>query len=100
MLFEKLPNWAGMIRYGFWRASYRAAGARVVGINVAAEEITERKRAQAALLANEEQLRELADTLAARVAIQKSSIQTTAPPRVSTPRMKWLVEAEIAAEQL
>jgi PAS domain S-box-containing protein len=40
----------------------------VVGINVAAEEITERKRAQAALLANEERLRELADTLAVRVA--------------------------------
>jgi PAS domain S-box-containing protein len=39
----------------------------VVGINVVAEEITERKRAQAALVANEERLRELADTLAQRV---------------------------------
>jgi PAS domain S-box-containing protein len=43
---------------------------RVAGINVAAEEITERKRAQAALLANEQHLRELADTLTERVAIQ------------------------------
>jgi PAS domain S-box-containing protein len=43
---------------------------RVVGINVAAEEITERKRAQAALLANEQELRQLADTLSERVAIQ------------------------------
>jgi PAS domain S-box-containing protein len=42
----------------------------IVGINVAAEEITERKRAQAALLANEERLRELADTLAERVAAE------------------------------
>jgi PAS domain S-box-containing protein len=42
----------------------------VVGINVVAEEITERKRAQAALVANEERLRELADTLAHRVAVQ------------------------------
>jgi PAS domain S-box-containing protein len=40
----------------------------VIGINVAAEEITDRKRAQAALLANGERLRELADTLAERVA--------------------------------
>jgi PAS domain S-box-containing protein len=43
---------------------------RVVGINVAAEEITDRKRARAALLASEQQLRELANTLAERVAIQ------------------------------
>jgi PAS domain S-box-containing protein len=42
----------------------------VIGINVAAEEITDRKRAQAALLANEKRLRELADTLAERVADQ------------------------------
>src|SRR6202012_4175378 len=41
---------------------------RVVGINVAAEEITERKKAQHALLASEAQLRELAQTLAERVA--------------------------------
>ncbi len=43
---------------------------RVIGINVAAEEITDRKRAQAELRANEEQLRELANTLAERVATQ------------------------------
>jgi PAS domain S-box-containing protein len=42
----------------------------VVGINVVAEEITEGKRAQAALVANKERLRELADTLAQRVAVQ------------------------------
>ncbi len=42
----------------------------VVGVNVVAEEITERKRVQAALIANEERLRELADTLAQRVAVQ------------------------------
>jgi len=42
----------------------------VVGINVVAEEITEHKRAQAALVANEVRLRELADTLVQRVAVQ------------------------------
>jgi PAS domain S-box-containing protein len=42
----------------------------IVGINVAAEEITERKRAQAALAASEERFRKLAETLAQRVAAQ------------------------------
>ncbi len=42
----------------------------IVGINVAAEEITERKRVQEALAANEQRLRELAETLAQRVAAQ------------------------------
>jgi PAS domain S-box-containing protein len=43
---------------------------RVIGVNVAAEEITERKKTQAALLANDERLRELAENLAERVAVQ------------------------------
>jgi PAS domain S-box-containing protein len=57
----------------FWTTHWhplKDGDGRVVGINVAAEEITERKRAQAALFANEQQLRDLADTLAERVAIQ------------------------------
>ena len=57
----------------FWTTHWhplKNAEGFIVGINVAAEEITERKRAQAALLANEERLRELADTLAERVAAQ------------------------------
>jgi PAS domain S-box-containing protein len=57
----------------FWTTHWhplKDSEGQVVGINVAAEEITERKRAQATLLANEQQLRELADTLSERVAIQ------------------------------
>jgi PAS domain S-box-containing protein len=42
----------------------------VVGINVAAEEITERKRAEAELAASEERLRNLNETLAERVEAQ------------------------------
>jgi PAS domain S-box-containing protein len=42
----------------------------VVGINVAAEEITENKRAQAALVASEQRLRNLADTSELRVATE------------------------------
>src|ERR1700733_6219450 len=41
-------------------------GGEVVGINVAAEEITERKRAEAALTASEERLRDLNKELAER----------------------------------
>jgi PAS domain S-box-containing protein len=57
----------------FWSTHWhplKDSEGRVVGINVAAEEITERKKAQVALHSNEEQLRELANTLAERVAIQ------------------------------
>jgi PAS domain S-box-containing protein len=55
----------------FWRTYWhplKDSRGVVVGINVAAEEITDQKRAETALLANEERLRELAGTLAERVA--------------------------------
>lgn len=42
----------------------------ILGINVAAEEITERKRSEQALAASQDRLRELNDTLAARVEAQ------------------------------
>jgi PAS domain S-box-containing protein len=42
----------------------------IVGINVAAEEITERKRAEAELAASQERLRNLNETLAERVEAQ------------------------------
>jgi len=42
----------------------------ILGINVAAEEITERKRAEAALAASKESLRQLNETLAERVELQ------------------------------
>jgi PAS domain S-box-containing protein len=42
-------------------------GGNVVGINVAAQEITERKRADAALSATQDRLRSLNETLAERV---------------------------------
>ena len=57
----------------FWNTHWHPlldTGGRVIGINVAAEEITERKKVQASLLANERHLRELADALSVRVAIQ------------------------------
>lgn len=53
----------------YWHPLKSASG-EVIGINVAAEEITERKRADAALAANREQLRRLNETLAGRVAEQ------------------------------
>ena len=57
----------------FWTTHWhplKDSEGHVIGINVAAEEITERKRDQFALLASEDHLRELADTLAERVAVQ------------------------------
>src|ERR1700730_2569516 len=45
-------------------------GGKVVGINVAAEEVTERKRAEAELAASQERLRDLNETLADRVEAQ------------------------------
>jgi PAS domain S-box-containing protein len=57
----------------FWNTHWHPlldAGGCVTGINVAAEEITARKKVQASLLANERRLRELAATLSERVAIQ------------------------------
>jgi PAS domain S-box-containing protein len=61
------PDTADRFWSTYWHPLKDSRGV-VVGINVAAEEITDRKQAQAALLANEERLRELADTLAERVA--------------------------------
>jgi PAS domain S-box-containing protein len=46
------------------------AGGEVIGINVAAEEITERKRSEAALAASREELRGLNEKLAQRVEAQ------------------------------
>jgi PAS domain S-box-containing protein len=46
----------------------------IVGINVAAEEITERKRAEAELAASQERLRNLNETLAERVEAQAQEI--------------------------
>jgi PAS domain S-box-containing protein len=54
----------------FWLTSWhplRGPEGAIVGINVVAEEITERKRAEAALAASEARLRELAETLEQRV---------------------------------
>jgi PAS domain S-box-containing protein len=45
-------------------------GGDILGINVAAEEITERKRAEHALAASQDRLRKLNDTLAERVEVQ------------------------------
>jgi PAS domain S-box-containing protein len=54
----------------FWLTSWhplRGPGGAIVGINVVAEEITERKRAEAALAASEARYRDLAETLERRV---------------------------------
>jgi PAS domain S-box-containing protein len=53
----------------YWHPLKDRSG-KVVGINVAAEEITERKRADAALFATQERLRNLNETLAERVEAQ------------------------------
>jgi PAS domain S-box-containing protein len=53
----------------YWHPLKDAAG-HVVGINVAAEEITERKRAEAELAASQEELRKINDALAERVETQ------------------------------
>jgi len=52
-----------------WHPLKNADGV-IVGINVAAEEITERKRAETELAANQDQLRRLNETLAERVEAQ------------------------------
>ena len=57
----------------FWLTSWhplREPGGAIIGINVVAEEITERKRAQAALAASEARFRELAATLERRVEVE------------------------------
>src|SRR6201989_405472 len=54
------PDTADRFWTTYWHPLKDSRGV-VVGINVAAEEITDQKRAQTALLANEERLRELAD---------------------------------------
>jgi len=57
----------------FWMTSWhplKGADGRVVGVNVVAEEITERKRAEAALVASEMRFRELNRTLEQRVEAQ------------------------------
>jgi PAS domain S-box-containing protein len=48
----------------------KSRGGDVIGINVAAEEITERKRVEADLVASQERLRTLSETLAERVEAQ------------------------------
>src|SRR5215469_13782330 len=48
----------------------RSQNGDILGVNVAAEEITERKRSEQALAASQHRLRELNDTLAARVEAQ------------------------------
>ena len=53
----------------YWHPLKNKAG-NVVGINVAAEEITERKRTEADLAASQDQLRNLNETLAQRVEAQ------------------------------
>jgi PAS domain S-box-containing protein len=53
----------------YWHPLKNQSGV-VLGINVAAEEITERKRAEQALAASRESLRQLNDTLAERVEAQ------------------------------
>jgi PAS domain S-box-containing protein len=53
----------------YWHPLKNGAG-DVVGINVAAKEITERKRAEADLAASQDQLRNLNETLAERVEAQ------------------------------
>jgi PAS domain S-box-containing protein len=53
----------------YWHPLKNQSG-DVLGINVAAEEITERKRAESALAASEERLRKLNETLAQRIEAQ------------------------------
>jgi len=53
----------------YWHPLKNRSG-DIVGINVAAEEITERKRAEAALAASQERLQHLNETLAERVETQ------------------------------
>jgi PAS domain S-box-containing protein len=57
----------------FWSTSWhplRAADGSILGINVVAEEITERKRVETALRASEARFRELNQTLEQRVEVQ------------------------------
>jgi PAS domain S-box-containing protein len=57
----------------FWSTSWhplRGADGTILGINVVAEEITERKRAETALRGSEARFRELSQTLEQRVEIQ------------------------------
>ena len=57
----------------FWMTSWhplKGPDGSIVGVNVVAEEITERKRAEAALVASETQFRELNRTLEQRVEVQ------------------------------
>ncbi|HEY2137937.1 MAG TPA: PAS domain S-box protein [Xanthobacteraceae bacterium] len=53
----------------YWHPLKSRSG-KIIGINVAAEEITERKRAEADLAASRERLRALSETLAERVEAQ------------------------------
>jgi len=53
----------------YWHPLKNRSG-QIIGINVAAEEVTERKRAEAAIAATQEQLRSLNVALAERVAAQ------------------------------
>ena len=60
-------------RTRFWVTSWQPLkdeSGEVLGVNVAAEEITQRKRAEAALVASEARLRELNETLEQRVEAQ------------------------------